>query len=49
MSELFFIIIGLSQKKIVPPVKDIIFFEVDLPEFPVNFMMTPLEFSTFLH
>ena len=41
---------GLSQKKIVPTLLkvSVFFFEVETPGFPVNFIMTTLEFSTFL-
>ena len=38
---------GFSRKKNIPPVEDINFFDVDPPGFPVNFIMTPLEFFTF--
>ena len=34
------IIMGFSRKKLYPHVEDINFFEVDSPEFPVNFIMT---------
>ena len=44
----FLYTMGFSIKKIYPSplVEDINFFEVDSPGFPVNFIMTPLEFST---
>ena len=38
---------GFFQKKIVPPVEYINFFEVDPPGFPVNFIMTPGIFHFF--
>ena len=44
---IFCFIQGFSRKKIVPPVKDIDFFEVDFPGFPVKFTVTPLEILNF--
>ena len=38
--------LGFSRKELYPA-EDIIFFEVDSPGFPVNFIITLLEFSTF--
>ena len=41
-------IMDFPEKNCTPPVKNIDFFEVDPPEFPVKFNVIPLEFSIFL-